>query len=210
MPKVPRTPAPVRLASLDPDIHVLPAGSLVWRIYFRGGRHPTRWGEFRHVGPTGARFDHHRGERPAAQDRAVLYAGADPTTCFAEVFQRTRVVNRWHGDPWLVGFHTAASSSFLDLTGAFATRAGASMALMSGPRSVSRKWARGFYDAYPETAGLWYPSSMHSNRPALVWTERAEAAGVVPRQPSFHRALGDPALLSMLKNAARELGYALS
>ena len=144
------------------------------------------------------------------QDRAVLYAADDPTTCFAEVFQRTRVLNRWHKDPWLVGFHTAGFSSLVDLTGSFATRAGASMALMTGARSVTRNWARGFYDAYPETEGLLYPSSMHANRPAMVLTNRAEAAGVIPVQPSFHRALGDPTLLGMLKNVAWTLGYALS
>ncbi len=44
----------------------------------------------------------------------------------------------------------------------------------------------------------------------MVLTDRAEAAGVVPRQPSFHRALGDPALLSLLKNVARSVGYALA
>ena len=210
VPKVPRTPTIALLRALSPDVHVLPAGSLSWRIYFRGGRHPTRWGDFRHVGPTDARFDHHLGQRATHQSRAVLYAAGDPTTCFAEVFQRTRVVNRWHKDPWLVGFHTSAFSSLLDLTGSFATRAGASMALMAGARSVSRNWACGFYDAYKDTAGLLYPSSMHANRTAMVLTDRAEAAGVIPDQPSFHRALGDPALLSLLKGVARTLGYALS
>ena len=210
MPKVPRTPVVARIEGLNPDVHSLLPGSLAWRIYFRGGRHPTRWSDFRHVGPTDARFDHHLGQRATHQDRAVLYAAVDPATCFAEIFQRTRVVNRWHKDPWLAGFHIAALSSLLDLTGSFATRAGASMALMTGARSVCRKWARAFYVAYPETAGLLYPSSMHANRPAMVLTDRAEATGVIPTQPSFHRALGDPALLSMFKNVARALGYALS
>lgn len=210
MPKVPRTPSAARLAALNPDVRVLPGGSLTWRIYFRGGRHPTRWSDFRHVGPTDARFDHHRGRTATRQNRAVLYAAGDPTTCFAEVFQRTRVVNRWHDDPWLVGFDTAVSAPLLDLTGSFATRAGASMALMTGARSVSRNQARGFYDAYPEILGLLYPSSMHANRPAMILTNRAEAAGVIPDRPSFHRALGDPALLGLLKNAARSIGYALS
>ena len=81
---------------------------------------------------------------------------------------------------------------------------------LTGARSVSRQWARGFYDAYPATAGLYYPSSMHANRPAMVLTDRAEAAGVTPEHPSLHRALGDPALLSLLKNIARTLGYALA
>lgn len=210
MPKVPRAPSAARLEALLPEVHVLPGGSPTWRIYFRGGRHPTRWSDFRHVGPTDARFDHHRGRKATRQDRAVLYAAGDPITCFAEVFQRTRVVNRWHDDPWLVGFDTAVSAPLLDLIGSFATRAGASMALMTGPRSVSRNWARGFYDAYPKLLGLLYPSSMHANRPAMVLTDRAAAAGVVPGQPSFHRALGDPALLGLLKNVARTIGYALS
>ena len=80
MPKVPRTPPPDRLDALPPDVHVLPAGSTVWRIYFRGGRHPTRWNRFRRVGPTDARFDHQL-ERPGKdRERAVLYTAGDPVT----------------------------------------------------------------------------------------------------------------------------------
>lgn len=63
MPKVPRTPEIARLDALNPDVHTLPAGSLAWRIYFRGGLHPTRWDRFRHAGPTAARFDHHLGRQ---------------------------------------------------------------------------------------------------------------------------------------------------
>ena len=74
---------------------------------------------------------------------------------------------------------------------------------------MARNWARAFYQAYPATVGLYYPSSMHANRPAMVLTDRAEAAGILPTHPRFHRALGDPALLSVLKNVARGIGYAL-
>ena len=139
----------------------------------------------------------------------MLYAADHPATCIAEVFQKTRVVNRWHNDPWLVGLETQHSVRLLDLTGSFPTRAGASMGLMTGPRSVSRAWARAFHDAWPEIEGLYYPSSMHANRPAMVFTERAADGGVMPESPSLHRSLGDPAVLSVLRNAARELGYAL-
>ena len=139
-----------------------------------------------------------------------MYVADDPVTCLAEVYQKTRVVNRWHKEPWLVGFAADARLDLLDLTGSFATRAGASMGLMTGPRSVSRNWARGFYDAYPEIAGLFYPASMHANKPAMVFNERAKAAGVVPANPGFHRALSDAAILTLLRNAARSLGYALS
>ena len=210
MPKVPRTPEITRLDALKPDVHTLPTGAPVWRIYFRAGRHPTRWDHFRHAGPPAARFDHHLGQPATYQDRAVLYAACDPATCFAEVFQHTRVINRWHKEPWLVGFDTAVPLPLLDLTGSFTTRAGASMGLMTGARSTARNWARGFYDSYPATVGLRYPSSIHANRPAMVLTDRAEAAGATPGHPRFHRALGDPAILSLLKNIARTLGYAVS
>ena len=209
MPKVPRRPSPELLESLDPEIRTVPTGSVIWRIYFRGGLHPTRWKDFRHVGPIDARFDHHVGNEPARQDRAVLYAADDPITCLAEVFQKTRVMNRWHKQPWLVGFETDKSMRLLDLTGTFPTRAGASMGLMSGPRSVSRSWARAFHDSCPEIDGLYYPSSMHANLPAMVLNERARETGVVPEQTSLHRSLGDPAILSILRNAAHSLGYAL-
>ncbi len=210
MPKVPRKPSLARLRQLQPDIKIIKVGSILWRIYFRASRHPTRWHDLRHVGPIDARFDHHLGDEPTLQDRAILYAADNPLTCFAEVFQKTRVINRWHKDPWLVGFAINKTLRLLDLTGSFPTQAGASMGLMTGSRSIARSWAQAFYTVYPETCGLFYPSSMHANQPAVVLTDRAESVGIMPKQPSFHRALGDPVMLSMLKNAARTLGYVLN
>ena len=209
MPKVPRQPDLARLRGAEPDVHVLPRGAVLWRVYFRGGKHPTFWNEFRHVGPLDSRFDHHDGEEPDYQARSVLYAAGSPVTCLGEAFQKTRTIHRSALAGWLAGFELATDIELLDLMGGFATRAGASMGLMSGPRSVSRNWARGFYDAYPATQGLRYPSSMHANRTAVVLTDRAEAAGALPAQPGFHRALADPAILEILRNAAGELGYGL-
>ena len=208
MPKVPRSPSLKHLESLTPDTHELATGRIVWRVYFRGGHHPTTWQQFRHVGPVDARFDHHEGADPMDQERAVMYVADHSVTCLAEVFQKTRVINRWHNDPWLVGFSVNTTVPLLDLTGSFTTRAGSSMGLMTGARSVSRNWARGFYDAYPNRGGLYYPASMHANRPAMVLTDRAER--VIPDHPRLHRALCDPALLTVLRNAARALGYALN
>lgn len=210
MTKVPRSPSLKHLKTLSPDTHELAAGRIVWRIYFRGGQHPTTWQQFRHVGPVDARFDHHEGEKPSDQGRAVMYVADAPVTCLAEVFQKTRVIDRWHKDPWLVGFSVNMTVKLLDLTGSFTTRAGASMGLMSGARSVSRNWARGFYEAYAVLAGLYYASSMHANFPTMVLNDRAESAAVIPDHPSLHRALSDPALLTVLRNAARTLGYALN
>lgn len=210
MPKVPRAPSLTRLASLDPEVVTIDGGTVVWRIYFRGGRHPNRWQDFRHVGPLDARFDHHEGDEPAPQRFAILYAAVDPVTCLAEVFQRHRVINRWADEPWLVAFDLSRAVPLLDLSGAFPTRAGASMGLMTRPRSVARNWARAFHAAYPDLVGIYYPSSMHANRGAIALSERAEAMDVLPDRPSFHRFLGDPAILSLLKNAARTLGFALN
>jgi hypothetical protein len=210
MAKVPRSPSIEHLESLTPETQTLNVGRFVWRVYFRGGHHPISWQAFRHVGPIDARFDHHTGKKPTAQNRSILYLADDPVTCLAEVFQKTRVINRWHNDPWLVGFSLNTAVNALDLTGAFTTRAAASMGLMTGARSVSRNWARGFYDAYPALAGLYYPSSMHANQAAIALTDRAKAAGVIPSHPGLHRALSDPALLTVVRNAARSLGYALN
>ena len=133
MPKVPRRPSPELLESLHPQVRTIPAGSVIWRVYFRGGLHPTNWKDFRHVGPIDARFDHHEENESTRQDRAVMHGADHPTTCLADVFQKTRVVNRWHNDPWLVGFETGNPVRLPDLTGTFPTRAGASIGTDDGP-----------------------------------------------------------------------------
>ena len=106
MPKVSRRPSSLLLESLDPEVRAIPAGSVIWRIYFRNSRHPTHWKDFRYVGPIDACFDHYVGNEPTRQNQAVMYGADDPTPCLAEVFQKTRVINRWHKEPWLVGFKT--------------------------------------------------------------------------------------------------------
>lgn len=210
MAKVPRHPPAGVFNALNPDVTALDAGSLVWRIYFRAGPYPSRWNEFRHVGPAQtARFDHHEGTAPTAQDRGVLYVAEDAIACFAEVFQRTRVIGRSHAAPALVAFETAVPLRLLDLTGSFPTRAGASMGLMTGPRSVGRAWGRAFYETWPGLAGFRYPSGMYANRALIVFNERARAAGFLPARPVFHRRLADPALLPALREIATKLGFAL-
>jgi len=83
---------------------------------------------------------------------------------------------------------TSRDVGLLDLTGPWPTRAGASQALSSGPRSRAREWSRRIYEDYPMIEGLYYPSSMHGARYAAVALyERAESS--LPPRPSFHRAL---------------------
>jgi hypothetical protein len=81
------------------------------------------------------------------------------------------------------------------------------MALSSGPRPRAQRWSRAIYDAYPDAHGVFYPSSMHGNRPSVALYERALTA--LPPVPIFHRPLVDPALLPVLRRVAAQIGYGL-
>lgn len=195
-----------RFAAIAPDVFVLPAGRLLWRVYFRGGDHPTTWDAFRSYGPTTSRFDHHL--PPArAQTRGIMYGAENGRTCLAEVFQDTRTINRMRNQPWLVGFRTRREIALLDLRGNWPTRAGGSQAICTGDRRRARHWSQAIYDAYPTIAGLIYPSKMHGGNSSIAAYERAATA--LPRAPEFHRALADDELSHLLKSAARALNYRL-
>lgn len=206
MAKFPEPPPPAQLATLPPVQRVLPAATRCWRIYFQGGEPPGVWNVFRGYGPTNARFDHHL-PPPRVQDRQVLYAAEHALTCFAEVFQDTRTIDRRWNDPWLVGLELVRPVTLLDLTGPWPTQAGASMAINSGPRPRARRWSQAIYVAYPTVEGLYYSSSMNANEPALALYERATAA--LPGRPLFHRGLGDAALAAAIMRAAQRLNYAV-
>ncbi len=206
MSKFPEPPPVAALAAIPPDIRALPEGTRLWRIYFQGGEHPVAWNTLRHFGPTNSRFDHLL-PPSATQDRGILYAGEDGAVPFAEVFQEDRVIDRRRSSPWLVAFDLAAPVALLDLGGDWPTRAGASAAINSGPRPRARRWSQRIYDAYPAIAGLWYPSSMGGNRPAVALYERAAPA--LPDRPVFHRALSDPALTAIVLRMAGRFGYGI-
>lgn len=204
--KLPNPPSLAELAKAGAETHRLPAGTLLWRVYFASGKHPTFWDMLRAFGPTDARFDHHL-PPPRAQERAIGYFAQDVVTPFAEIFQRTRTIDRHRSAPALVGFSLARDMQLLDLRGAWPTRAGASMKINSGPRSVTRLWSQNIYAAFPAIDGLWYASSMHANSPAIALYERGKDALSSP--PLFHRDLNDARLLAVLKMIASEIGYGL-
>lgn len=203
MAKLPAPPSPLGVPAA---VVTLPVGHRLWRVYFTSGTYPTPWREFRFFGPTNARFDHHD-PPPRLQAKGIIYGAEEPATCLAEVFQVTRTVDRVANGPWLVGFELTSPVKLLTLTGHWPTRAGASMAINSGPRPRARLWSQAIYKAYPDVAGLLYASSMNANRPAVALYERAKRA--MPAAPVFHRALADPALLPRLNAAATRLGYRL-
>lgn len=210
MVKLPEPPSVGALREISPDIEILPAGTRVYRIYFRGGNHPSVWSGLREYGPApGARFDHHT-EPARVQKRSIVYAaaGADAVaTCVAEVFQATRLVDTDRRAPWLACFALARDVELLSLRGKWPTRAGASANINSGPRPRCRRWSKAIYEAYPQAQGLLYASSMNANEPALALYERAVPA--LPASPVLNRPLSDPAFLVPLERIASALGYDL-
>jgi RES domain len=212
MPKLPRPPDVAVLRDGEPALVQLPAGTVLARVYFTGGAHPASWSTFRHYGPLNGRFDHHLPDKsgePREQDRAVLYCAREALTCFAEVFQHTRRIDRVRAAPWLAVFELERKVSLLDLSGSYPTRAGASMAINTGSRARAREWAQRFYESHADLHGIHDASSMHANRSAVVLDDRAEAHGALPAHPLFNRALADDAMLDVLKHAAAALGYGL-
>jgi hypothetical protein len=211
--KFPHSPGVGALAALAPSVRRLPAGATLARVYFTRSRHALAWNTFRYTGPLNSRWDHHGPNADGAahaHPRGIYYAAADAKTCLAEVFQDTRRIDRAYQAPWLVVFKTLCELEVLDLTGDFATRMGASMAIHSGSRVRARGWARDLYEAFPAAQGILYAASMHAGAPAFALNERAlERGPFFPAHPEFHRALADDAMLDPLKHAASALGYAL-
>jgi hypothetical protein len=207
VPKFPWPPAPDELARIRPSYRRLVAGAMLARVYPRGGRFPTTWGAFRFTGPlASARFDHHDPGREEER-RGVLYGATGLGTCVAEVFQATRVVDRFADDRCFAAFGLTRPVRLLDLTGDWPTRAGASQAIATGPRSRARAWTRAVFVAYPKIEGLWYPSSMRGGHPSLVLFERAEDA--IPSDPEVDIPLSHPGLLPDLTRIAGTIGYLL-
>jgi hypothetical protein len=205
--KFPEPPAPRDLAiPSGAELRPLPAGTSLWRVYFRGGPHGSAWDRFRHFGPTTARFDHHE-PPPHMQSRGILYAATHGPTCLAEVYQNTRVIDLRRRAPWLVELELTRDVVLLDLTSRWVTRAGASAAIASGSRPRARRWSQVIYEALPTLDGLFYASSMDPQGTAVALWERARNA--VPAHPRTHRALADPTLLSAMRAAARAFGYDL-
>ena len=211
MAKLPVEPDLEHLRGLPPTIVSIPTGTILHRVYRRGGEHPMVWNAFRHFGPTAARFDHHVRDdeaRPHLQDRGIFYAARDIITAIAEVFQEKRAVNRTANESWLVSYALATDLQLLDLSDTFLVKAGGSMKLVSGASLYAQNWSRGFYDCYPEIHGIYYPSSL-TNRPVVAVYERAASLKPFPLTPLFHRALMDALLIEPIRNACKDIGYDL-
>ena len=207
--KLPRSPDRKILRGLVPPISTVSAGTIVHRVYFRGGPYASTWNSLRYFGPTGARFDHHERDdsgRPVDQERGIIYLARDVPTALAEVFQAGRLVDRRRHQPWLVSSPIVRDIRLLDLTGTFCVRAGGSMKLVSGPRTYAQNWSRAFYECYGDMEGIYYPSSL-TNRPVIALCERVLRTSPFSQTPVLHRALIDALLIDPVRGACKDIGY---
>lgn len=184
--------------------------TLLWRIHRVRGGLVTPWNQLRHYGPLDARFEPHPPPPSQHPDRAVWYAAVTPRTAFAEVFQRTRIV------PLTDTFHLTAARlthpvRLLDITGdpdqgAWATRAGASIALSTGRHDYTSAWARELCGQFPNLDGLTYRAARDGGHAVALFLPAADA---MPRQAVISRALSDPALTSRIAGICHTIGYRL-
>ena len=117
------------------------------------------------------------------------------------------MIDRFADTPALVAFRITRDLQLLDLTGAWPTRAGASMAINSGSRALARHWSRAIYSAYTQIEGLRYASSMNANQPAFALYERTRSS--LPAVAAIDLPLTTPGLAAMLAAAAIRFSYAL-
>jgi hypothetical protein len=199
---------PPGLASVAPELSVLPPGALLWRVYRAGGDHPASWDTFRTYGPVATgRFDHHAPPPREQPDRGILYTSESATAAIAEAFGDTRTVDRVVGDPWLVALEVGRDLQLLDLTGAWAAAAGAGQAIATGRRDIARAWSRAIHGAFPDVQGLRYRSAMAGGEVNVAIYERGAPA--MPAHPSLHVPLSHPGLAADLGRLADTYGYDL-
>ena len=137
-------PPPSR--EIDPQYHVIPAGTILKRIF-----DPTSYGttasSFRYNGPRG-RFDHHsrvNGEPADDPDRGIIYAGYTLSCCLVEIFGDEDLITIEQHE--LATIKLNRSIKLLDLRGQQAWNAGLNMSIAgSERRKLTQEWGKFFYD----------------------------------------------------------------
>ena len=205
--KLPQKPPP-DLASLAPDWHAWTTETPMWHIGSASGPYANPFGVMRSYGPLQtARFDPH--PLPAQDHPAerVLYVAGELVTALAERFQQSREIRcRQPSDPVAYGWFPRRPLDLIDLTGVGALRMGASQLLATGPKRVTRAWARAIRECWPTADGVLYRSSMAGRRCAAL---RGPAQDGFPDSAAFAKLMSDPApaWIQALRGAAVRAGY---
>lgn len=209
-PTLPNPPTPSTLRSLGieaDETRVIGVDDVWWRVHRTEGAFVLAWNAFRTFGPL-LRFDPHalpRGEDPA---HGVWYGASTPDAALGEAFQVDRTIDRELDRPYLTGLSFTRPFAVLDLAadseGAWATRAGGTFAISTGPHAVTQHWARNIVEAFPDLDGLRY-NSRFAGAPCLALFLPAMTA--MPARPELSLPLTHPDLASRIAGAAKRLGY---
>ncbi|MCV7316149.1 RES family NAD+ phosphorylase [Mycolicibacillus parakoreensis] len=208
-----RLPGPPPVAQLrvigirDDEYRHIGTDALWWRCHRTEGAHVLAWDAFREHGPH-LRFDpqphpvgHHAGV-------GVWYGACGPTAALAEAFQADRTIDRFRGRPYLTGFRFTRVLHLLDLatdgTGSWATRAGGTYALSTGPHFITQQWARHVVEAFPGLEGMHYNSRFAGAPCAALFSPASDA---MPARPVISLPLTHPGLALRIGGAAHRLGY---
>lgn len=208
-----RLPNPTTVAQLrtigirDDEYRIPPTDTMWWRVHRTAGAHVLAWNAFRHYGPL-LRFDPHPPPPREHRGHGVWYGASTPLAALAEAFQADRTIDRFRGRPYLTGLRFTRELHLLDLatdsTGTWATRAGGTYALSTGPHSIAQRWARRITEAFPGLDGLHYNSRFAGAPCAVLFTPAATA---MPHRPVLSLPLAHPGLALRIAGASRSLGY---
>lgn len=165
------------------------------------------WDALRSYGPlVGHRYDPHPppvGDHP---DYSVAYTALDIATAAAEVFQTTRRI-RAAGDLQLTAWEPIRELRLLDLTRDWALRNRAAHSLTAAPKPTCRAWSNAIVDTWPDLDGLLAASTLTGRENVVLFQPAADS---YPAAPAFSRPLDNPAVRSVLAEAAGRIGYRIT
>ena len=152
------------------------------------------------------RWDPHPQPTGIHLGRGVLYASTDLRTAVAEVFQSTRRIDPFTGDPQVTTFIARRPLRLLRLyseDAAWLLNHDASHSLMHGPKSTCRNWACGILDAH-RLDGLWVQSTMTGQATTVLFEPSAPK---LPLRARDSAPLTAPAIMAALDDIATSLGW---
>lgn len=209
---LPGPPAAAQLRSIgirSEEYRIVTVGEFWWRVHRTQCDHVLAWNTFRSYGPV-LRFDPHPPPRHEHNSTGIWYGAASPLGAIAEAFQGDRTIDRFSQSPYLTGLRFTRELRLLDVSmggaGSWATRAGGTYALSTGPHSITQRWARRIVEAFPDLDGVHYNSRFSGQGCIALF---APAAGAMPARPMLSLPLTHPGLATRIAGAAQRLGYLL-
>lgn len=193
----------------DDETRTIGTDETWWRSHKAEGSHVVAWNALRTFGPV-LRFDPHPLPMGDYLSHGVWYGASTPGAALGEAYQVDRTIDRTHGRPYLTALSFTRPLILLDLAadspGAWATRAGGTFAISTGPHATTQVWARTITAAFPDLDGLRY-TSRFAGDPCLALYLPATSA--MPDRPRAALPLDHPDLASRIAGAAKRLGYAV-